>query len=69
MSVRPGTEFTIPQGMDYEGERAVVVARVQDGGPPRWEAHVLMPGTAHDGQVVVISDGFLERALDNARDR
>jgi hypothetical protein len=59
----PGVEFTVPQGMDYEGERAVLVRHIQDGGPSRWEAAVVKPGTGHDGERLAISDGYLEEAL------
>ncbi len=57
-----GDVIILPQGMSYEGERAVLAEHLLDAGPDRWRAVVQMPGTPHDGEPVTIARGWAETA-------
>lgn len=57
-----GDVIIIPQGMQHEGERAVLTEHVLDGGQDRWRARIDAPGTSCDGDVITIARGWAEEA-------
>jgi hypothetical protein len=59
-----GTEFTVPQGMDHEGDRAVVTG--PHAQPGTWEARITEPDRSDsdcDGALIAITGASLEFAL------
>lgn len=57
-----GDVIIIPQGMQHEGERAVLAERILDGGPDRWRAIISAPGSPCDREVIGIARGWAEEA-------